>query len=357
MDINIIYNESCLTGLRRLPDGCVDVCVTSPPYYGLRDYKVDGQIGMEGTPEQYVNNLVAVFSEVNRVLKPDGTLWLNLGDSYAAGPKKRSVGAATRKSTLDGGLNTQINSRNQINKITPGFKSKDLIGIPWMTAFALRSAGWYLRQDIIWAKKNCMPESVKDRCTKSHEYIFMFSKQERYYYDQEAIMEPAIYDIDGTGTAARKARAAGNKLEPTAQRNGIRAGLKDARLMNGKNQDKEQRFKRGHQKPHEGFNGKWDHMSRQEQCTGMRNKRDVWLISPAQFPEAHFATFPEEIPAICIKAGSRKNGIVLDPFMGAGTTALVARKLGRSYIGFELNPDYIKLSDRRIYQELGGLFV
>ena len=197
-----------------------------------------------------------------------------------------------------------------------------------MVAFALRGDGWYLRQDIIWAKPNCMPESVTDRCTKSHEYIFLFSKSPKYYYDQKAIMESAIYDVDGTHTAARKARANGNKLQPTEMINGIRAGFKDARIMKGKHHDK-----------HESI--------------GMRNKRDVWMIPPAQFSEAHFATFPEEIPAICIKAGCPVDGLVLDPFSGAGTTGLVAGKLGRNYIGFEINTKYVAMSEKRIKHELG----
>ena len=194
-----------------------------------------------------------------------------------------------------------------------------------------------------------MPESVTDRCTKSHEYIFMLSKSSKYYYDQKAIMEPAIYDVNGAGTASRKARTEGNKLQPTDMVNGIRANLKDARLMKGKNQDKQ----RGHSRRHNGFNDRWDKMTKEEQCIGMRNKRDVWTISPAQFSDAHFATFPEEIPAICIKAGCPVDGFVLDPFMGAGTTALVARKLNRNFYGFELNPEYCKMANRRIEKELG----
>lgn len=347
---NIIHNESCLTGLKKLTDNSVDCCVTSPPYYGLRDYGVEGQFGLEKTPEEYVANMVAVFEEVRRVLKPEGTLWLNLGDSYNGYPANVKRGG-------------ELSGKNQHARhfkesgyglAVKSLKPKDLIGIPWAVAFALRSAGWWLRQDIIWAKKNCMPESVTDRCTKSHEHIFHLTKSARYYYDQEAIMEPALYDVDGTGTAARKARRKDtNKLLPDQMKNGIRrASFKDARLMEGKNQDKE----RGHSRRHNGFNDRWDNMTKEEQCTGMRNKRDVWTISPAQFPEAHFATFPEEIPAICIKAGCPIDGLVLDPFMGAGTTALVARKLNRNFIGFELNAEYVRLAEIRLQTEL-GMFV
>lgn len=391
MKTNIVYNESCLTGLKKLPADSVDVCVTSPPYFNLRDYgtatwegghadcdhlqgnatwvngksksagvkqiqrvkctkcgavRADDQVGLEDSPEEYIATLTAIFEEVRRVLKPEGTLWLNIGDSYATSSKNRTVEQSTKKSTLGGGKATQI--LKQKSKVTGDLKAKDLIGIPWMLAFALRGAGWYLRQDIIWAKRNCMPESVKDRCTKSHEYIFMFSKSEKYYYDQEAIMEPAIWDIDGSGTLSRKARQKeGAKSEPQQERAGIRrASLSDARLMDGKNKDKQ----RGHGPRNAGFNQRWENS---EDDRGMRNKRDVWFISPAQFPEAHFATFPEEIPAICIKAGAPRGGVVLDPFMGAGTTAMVARKLERNFIGFELNAAYIKIMDKRMHKELG----
>lgn len=346
---NKIINSDCLEGLKTLPDAFVDCCVTSPPYFGLRDYGHEGQIGMEETPEAFVQRLVDVFTEVKRVLKPEGTLWVNIGDSYASAGKNRTVDQATAASTLNGGLDTQTAILRQINKVTGDLKAKDLIGVPWMLAFALRADGWYLRQDIIWAKKNCMPESVTDRCTKSHEYIFMLSKSPKYFYDQEAIKEPAIYDVDGTGTQARKARQKDEaKSLPTAERAGIRQ-FKDASQMNDKHQDKQ----RGHSRRHNGFNDRWNKMTHEEQCTGMRNKRDVWTISPAQFPEAHFATFPEEIPATCIKAGCPIDGLVLDPFMGAGTTALVARKLNRNFIGFELNQEYIKIAEKRLLNELG----
>jgi DNA modification methylase len=333
MQLNIIHNQNCLAGLAMLPDNSIDCCVTSPPYYGLRDYGNDEQIGMESTPEAFVENLVLVFNEVKRVLKPEGTLWLNLGDSYASAGKNRTEEQASKNSTLVGTTTSQAQILKQINKISNGLKAKDLIGIPWMVAFARRANGWYLRQDIIWAKKNCMPESVTDRCTKSHEYIFMLSKSSKYYYDQNAIKEPSIYDVDGTGTQARKAmQKIDAKSAPTSERAGIRQ-FKDATKMNGKHSFSSEKQK-GHSRRHAGFNDSWDKMSHEEQCTGMRNKRDVWTIAPAQFPEAHFATFPEEIPAICIKAGCPSGGVILDPFMGAGTTALVARKLNRNFIGF-----------------------
>lgn len=347
MKLNHIYNQDCLSGLNNLADNSIDCCVTSPPYYGLRDYGNTAQIGLEKTPELYVEKMIAVFTGVKRVLKPGGTLWLNLGDSYATNSGGYGSPAAMGKASyISKKTEGSILKRT---KVVSGLKPKDLIGIPWMVAFALRASGWYLRQDIIWAKKNCMPESVTDRCTKSHEYIFMLSKSQKYYYDQDAIKEPAIYDVDGTQTLARKARQKdGAKSLPNEMQAGIRQ-FKDAKKADGKNSDKQ----RGHSRKHSGFNERWDKMSKEEQCTGMRNKRDVWTIAPAQFPEAHFATFPEEIPAICIKAGCPEGGTVLDPFMGAGTTALVAAKLNRNYIGFELNAEYIQIAEKRLKKHLG----
>lgn len=339
-----ILNIDVLDGLKNLPDGVAQCCVTSPPYWGLRDYKMAGQLGLEKTPDGYIQNMVAVFREVKRVLKDDGTLWLNIGDSYAASGKDRTVDQASAKSTLSGTTGTQEQSRKQQNKIVGGLKPKDLVGIPWMLAFALRNDGWYLRCDIIWAKKNCMPESVTDRPTKSHEYIFLLSKSGKYYYDHESIKEVAIWDVDGNGTASRKARQKENaKSAPRGKVSGIRsAGFKDAKKMNGKHSASEDALTNSQEYSDVGV--------------GMRNKRDVWNISPAQFPEAHFATFPEEIPATCIKAGSKEGDLILDPFMGAGTTALVAKKLGRHYTGFELNPDYIRIAENRMKKELGMFY-
>jgi DNA modification methylase len=314
MEVNKIYNTDCLTGLKILPDNSIDCCVTSPPYFGLRDYGMMKQIGLEETPELYVEKMVEVFTEVKRVLKQEGTLWLNLGDSYASTGKNRTVEQACAKSGLNGGGD---------------LKSKDLIGIPWMVAFALRSSGWYLRQDIIWAKPNPMPESVTDRCTKSHEYIFLMSKSRKYYYDAEAIKEEAIL----ANWENRKLQdGSEHKTFPTEKINGIRTkstfGSRGGE-MNGLHSGKE-----------------WIY-------SGTRNKRSVWTATTRPFSEAHFATFPERLIIDCIKAGCPENGIVLDPFMGAGTTALVAKKLNRNYIGFELNPDYIKIAEKRLYNQIG----
>lgn len=340
-----LFNGSALNVLRTLPDGSVNCGVTSPPYYGLRDYKVDGQIGLEETPEEYVAKLVDVFREVRRVLKDDGTLWVNIGDSYAgSGPSGARYQSKTTKEregkTTDGAFRI---SKSLIERgLTyaekkpippPGLKSKDLIGIPWMLAFALRADGWYLRQDIIWAKPNPMPESVTDRCTKAHEYIFMLSKSARYYYDQDAIKEPAIYGDDD-----RKGRALeAHKRNPTASVNGIRP-----------RSDKQ----RGHSRRHAGFNKRWDAMEKAEQCSGMRNKRSVWTVATKPYAEAHFATYPPELIRPCILAGCPVGGVVLDPFAGSGITALVANELGRKAVLIELNKDYCDLAMKRNRQKV-----
>lgn len=312
----------CLEVLRTMPDESVDCCVTSPPYYGLRDYGHEGQIGLEESPQEFIAKLVAVFSEVKRVLKPQGTLWVNMGDSYAGGGSNstsKPCKAKDRSVKRWGGGGARPGN---------GVKTKDLIGIPWMLAFALRADGWYLRQDIIWSKPNPMPESVKDRCTKAHEYIFMLSKSKNYYYDSEAIKEDALY----VGTPGQDA-----------------SGYKDAKKFNGKHSDKQ----RGHTRRHAGFNERWDNMSKEEQCSGKRNKRSVWEVATRPFAEAHFATFPPDLIEPCILAGCPVGGIVLDPFMGAGTTALVSDRLQRSSWGIELNSGYLEISRKRIADEQG----
>ena len=267
--------------------------------------------------------MVSVFKEAWRVLKHEGTLWINIGDSYAGS----GLGGGSKSLQ---GTNKGSFSPKKKPSIPEGLKPKDLIGIPWMLAFALRSEGWHLRQDIIWAKPNCMPESVKDRCTRSHEHLFMFSKQPKYYYNAEAIKEHAIYyDIAGMD----------------------KTGYKNAKTFKGKHSDKQ----RGHTRRHAGFNERWDNMTTQEQCSGLRNKRDVWTIAPAQYKDAHFAVFPPALIMDPIKAGSPPGGLVMDPFMGSGTTGLVAFNLGRNYVGLELNPEYIKIAQKRI-KKVSGLF-
>lgn len=330
---------SCLDALSKIESETVQCCVTSPPYFGLRDYGHADQIGQEKTPEAFTTALVAVFHEVKRVLKDDGTLWLNLGDSYAG--SGRSPSGESRI----GGHSEKQGFHSPKVTIPAGLKPKDLIGIPWMVAFALRADGWYLRSDIIWAKQNCMPESVTDRPTRSHEYLFLLSKSAKYYYNHEAIKEPCIWDVDGTGTLARKARQnEDNKSMVTPERNGMRpAGFKDSKKFNGKNGEKQS----GHSKRHAEFNDRWDKMTLREQWAGMKNKRDVWTIPPANYPEAHFATYPPDLVKPCILAGSKAGDTILDPFLGSGTTAMVALELGRNAIGIELNPEYAKLAEQR----------
>ena len=317
----MILAGDCLEILPTLEAESGQCCVTSPPYYGLRDYGCAGQIGLESTPEAYVEKLVAVFREVRRVLKPDGTLWLNLGDSYASGKGTcynpgggcSSLGKERKEAgayPLDRGNKSTLDAS--------GLKPKDLIGIPWRVAFALQADGWYLRQDIIWAKPNPMPESVTDRCTKSHEYIFLLTKSARYFYDCDAVREKAV-DDEKTFYA---------KLD--------------------KQPHKGQRDPGGHRETTGGF----QHATFNP---AGRNRRSVWTITTKPFKEAHFATFPPEIPEICIKAGSKPGDTILDPFSGAGTTGVVAEKLGRKYIGIELNPSYVSMSEDRIYAEVGGL--
>jgi len=297
MRINNIYQGDSLATLKTLSDNSINCCITSPPYYGLRDYGVDGQIGLEETPEQFINKLVEIFREIRRIIKDDGTLWVNIGDSYNGSggqgtkPNIMSKDAAIKR----GGSPIRINT----------LKPKDLIGIPWMLAFALRADGWYLRQDIIWHKPNPMPESVQDRCTKAHEYVFLLSKSQKYYYDIDAIKEPAITPIDTKSSQSFKAK--GGK----------------AQVNYGTNEDN------------------WE-------PDGTRNKRSVWQVNTKPYREAHFATFPEALIEPMILAGCPKDGIVIDPFMGAGTTAVVSKKNHRNYIGCELNEKYIEIAKKRI---------
>jgi len=308
MNINTILQGDTRHVLKTLPDNSVGCCVTSPPYYGLRDYGVEGQIGLEDTSQHYIKNLVAVFNEIYRILTDDGVLWLNIGDSYngSGNGTTRNKDAEWCKNTLNKSSLMGGNNRAVIDK---SLKPKDLIGIPWMLAFALRDAGWYLRQDIIWHKPNPMPESVKDRCTKSHEYIFLLTKSAKYYFDYEAIAE-----------------------KTTSRDNSVR-NRDDSKLNNTPGRTKMKGLVKNNYE--------------------FRNKRSVWSVCTKPFKDAHFAVFPTELIVDCIKAGCPVNGIVIDPFMGSGTTAIVARKLDRNYIGVELNTKYIKIAERRLKSELG----
>lgn len=356
-ELNRIYIGDCLDVMATWPDGFVQTAVTSPPYWGLRDYKVAGQIGLEETPDEYAAKMVEVFREVKRVLRDDGTLWLNLGDSYA------SAWPCSRRSIIGQGPASLEQRRKRIprgtgrwgggNNSGPGLKEKDLIGIPWRIAFALQADGWYLRSDIIWAKPNPMPESVTDRPTKAHEYLFLMTKSERYFYDAKAIREKGSSDPAGWKTSDGWDTSTGNGGHGSFHREGREKGFKGYKdLPEGQTNLRVTRDKqRGHGRRHAGFNERWDAMERVEQCSGMRNKRSVWTVATCPFPEAHFATYPPELIKPCILAGSRAGDVVLDPFMGAGTTALVAAELGRQFIGTELNPDYAAIAEKRIFNE------
>lgn len=377
MELDKIYNEDCLEGLRKLPDNSVDCCVTSPPYYALRDYgtghweggdpdcphcrtnkvtannatghkgmaekgevsgdaiyktvcrlcgavRVDKQIGLEETPEEYIEKLVRVFTEVYRVLKPEGTLWLNIGDSYS-GAKKGNTETVKHKKVAA--------QSDFVKPLWNGAKPKDLIGIPWMLAFALRASGWYLRQDIIWHKPNPMPESVTDRCTKSHEYIFLLSKSQKYYFDNEAIQEEVVTQIDPR---------IGNRVEYDGMRKGQKGqGQRAFVALKVKSISEEN--------PH------CDSDKAIKDGVVVRNKRDVWTVNVKPDSVAHFATYPEELIKPCILAGSKSGGVILDPFMGSGTTARVARMLNRHFVGFELNSEYCKIINNKTQVE-GDLF-
>lgn len=361
MEVNKIYLGDNIEILKSLPDNSVNCCITSPPYYGLRDYgtgkwiggdpncphfrtshrsdktstghkkiheiggvadsiyksvcpkcgaiREDKQVGLEETPEEYIDRLVGIFEEVRRVLKDDGTLWVNIGDTY----NSTATGSVNNKQVTNIGSLSQTYSKHLVDNCKP----KDLIGIPWMLAFALRNAGWYLRQDIIFAKRNPMPESVLDRCTKSHEYIFLLSKSSKYYFDNVAIQEDAISDP--------------KRYEYP--------------IMNG---DEEQHgVVRPNSSPNTGGMKTW---------TGKRNKRDVWTVNVSRYSGAHFATFPEELIYPMVMAGCPKDGIVLDPFMGSGTVGVVAKRNHRNYIGCELNETYLKMAEQRIHAVTKKLF-
>jgi len=306
MLVNTIIQGNCIETLKTLPDNYVNCCITSPPYYNLRDYNCNGQIGLEETPQEYIQKLVDVFREVKRVLSDNGTAWINIGDSYAGSGKGAANYPENAKLYKQGTNKGMLGATATLKCKTPGIKNKDLIGIPWMLAFALRDDGWYLRQSIIWHKPNAMPEPVTDRCTKSHEYIFLLSKSARYYFDGNAIKE----------TAVQKDRVRNDRI-----------GVKESGIYNPGNRV---------------FKG-----------SDTRNKRDVWIVNNKPFNGAHFAVFPEKLILPCILSGCPENGIVLDPFMGSGTTALVAIKNLRKYIGCELNPEYIKIAEQRIANERG----
>ena len=294
--MNKIFCGNAFDILKTLPSESVDMCVTSPPYYGLRDYGVEAQIGNEQTPYEYIQNLLLVFEEVKRVLKPDGTLWVNIADSYAANNKNFKL--------------PPNKDFSAVPKLWHGIKQKDMIGVPWLLAFSLRENGWYLRSDIIWHKKNCMPQSVKDRPSKCYEHIFLLSKSSKYYYDYEAVKEPAA-----ESSIARYKRGVSDKTKYRDRKQGI--------FMPRDKTD----------------------------FSDMRNRRDVWSVAiNASHIPGHFAIYPEKLIEPCIMAGSAVGGVVLDPFFGSGTTGIVAVKNSRKFIGIDINPEYCKTARERILQ-------
>jgi DNA modification methylase len=306
METNIILEGDCIESMKKLPDAFINTCVTSPPYYGLRDYGEDGQIGQEETPQQYIDKMVEVFAEVRRILRDDGTLWLNLGDSYAGSGGNGYKQSIQTTNPVTNSRDNDVDLRTKTKRKDIGFKKKDLMGIPWRTAMALQEDGWYLRQDIIWSKVNSMPESVTDRCTKAHEYIFLMSKNPTYYFDYEAIRERSVSKMDR------------EHLSPIGgKKNPLKPGSYS-----------------GNAPVNDGF----------------RNKRSVWNvpIRAKSYEGAHFAVYPEDLITPCVLAGAPEGGIVFDPFFGAGTTGAVAIKNGRTYIGCELNPEYIQVAKNRL---------
>lgn len=307
--MNKIICADALDGLKTIESESIDVCVTSPPYYGLRDYGVDGQIGIEQSPEAYIARLTEIFAEVRRVLKADGTLWVNVGDSYAGSGKGPMTISANGKSK---GVFNMENRIYEVPKVWRGIKPKDMIGIPWLLAFSLRENGWYLRSDIIWYKLNCLPESVKDRPSKTYEHIFLLSKSPKYYYDYKAVQEPL------------------KQVSKERYRRG-----------------RSEKSKYGGEKLLQNINRQHSDFSAFDQ--EYKRKRDVWKVSTNTYRmNEHFAMYPEKLIEPCILAGSRIGGVVLDPFFGSGTTGAVAKRLGRKYIGIDINARYCEKAQARI---------
>lgn len=336
MTVRIIIGDA-LTELRNLASDSVHCCVTSPPYWRQRDYGIAGQAGLEQTPEAYIDGMVAVFHEVRRALRPDGTCWINIGDKWASG------GNGGGGSFMDDRGDAWAHAKGAKSWRSPpaGYKDKDLVGIPWMLAFALRADGWFLRQCNIWAKPNCMPESVSDRSTVSHEYVFHLTKSNNYYYDSDAARTPATPSSETRLAQNVEAQAGSERANGGAKTNGPMRAVRRS--------DKQ----RGHTRRHAGFNDQWDAKEAAGEGGQGANLRSVWWIAPAQYREGHYAVMPDLLAEICIAAGSPLGGTILDPFGGAGTTALVADRMGRDAVLIELNPAYAKLARQRIERDAG----
>ena len=321
--------------LKEMVDGSVNCCVTSPPYWRQRDYGIAEQLGFERTPEEYCDKLVAGFREVRRVLKFDGSLWLNLGDKWASGGN----GGGGSFMETRGHAWDHAKGAKGWRKPPEGYKDKDLVGIPWMVAFALRADGWYLRQCNVWAKPNCMPESVQDRSTISHEYVFHLTKNNDYWYNIDAARTPA--------QPSSETRLAQDVESQTGSTRANGGGKTNGNMKAVRRTDKQ----RGHSRRHDGFNDRWDQMERSEQMANGANLRSVWWIAPAQYREEHYAVMPEKLANICIACGCPDGGMVLDPFAGAGTTGVVALRRGCDFIGIELNPKNVRMAEKRIRED------
>lgn len=334
--IDTCYLGDVRDGLRAFAAAGVraQTCVTSPPYWRQRDYGMQGQIGLEKTPEEYVLALADVFDLVLDLLADDGTCWINIGDKWASG------GNGGGGSFMEDRGEAWSHAKDAKGWRPPplGYKDKDLVGVPFMLAFEMRRRGWFWRQCNIWAKPNCMPESVTDRSTASHEYVLHLSKRNGYFYDAEAARTPAAPPSE-----TRLARNVGDQIESERANGG---GKTNGNMKAVARRDKQ----RGHSKKHVGFNNRWDEMSVAEQRAMGANLRSVWWLSPAAYDNAHFAVMPEKLAEICILSASRPGDVVLDPFMGSGTVAQVAQSLGRRWIGCELNPEYLKLQAKRTAQ-------
>lgn len=332
MTVRILTGD-CKEVLRTLPDESVHCVVSSPPYWRQRNYGVAGQIGLERTPEAYIAEMVGVFRETRRVLRRDGTCWINIGDKWASG------GNGGGGSFMDDRGEAWAHARNSKGWRSPpvGYKDKDLVGLPFMLAFAMRADGWFWRQCNIWAKPNCMPESVSDRSTISHEYVLQFSRSNDYWYDAESARTPAAPSTETRLAQGVEAQAGSDRTNGGGKTNGPMRAV-------SRRSDKQ----RGHSRRHAGFNDRRDAMERSEQLSKGANLRSVWWISPAQYRDGHFAVMPDALAEICILAGCPEGGTVLDPFGGAGTTGLVADRLKRNAILIELNPAYASMAERRI---------
>lgn len=335
----MIIQGDALAELKKLPSGSIDCCVTSPPYYRMRDYGATGQIGLEDSVQEYIEKLLTVFNEVKRVLKPDGTLWINIADCYAGSGKGKGQTTPLAKVQSSNKGILGVHKFDLVKPSNIGMKPKDLMGVPWLLAFALRADGWYWRETNIWEKPNCMPESVKDRCTLSHEYMLMFSKSARYYYDYEAIQEPCIGN-NNIPPAGSKGTFRPNSRRRCENRKSFRGGGTYTKNMSFDNKTSKVNETHGNA----------------PNVSGLRRKRSVWRVASVKSPYNHFATYPPKLIEPCILAGSREGGIVIDPFAGTGTTGEVARNHNRDFILIDISKENIDICHQRLDREQVSVF-